>query len=323
MIKYETMLPALCLGAFILGQQAAPADDLDALKQLMGDFSVKIEHKTELTKGKDNVPPRQNDRWIFGVPNGLQIKYGRYLNQPPHFTGQYPSLANYDMGIGFDAGSFANWYRGNAIRVLINGVDIFAQKPARQLEAKEGANGYLRMAWELDKGGELILNFTVPEDGHAIYARADIVPGELSIKVIQVGLNCYPGGFGPLYQQPSLRQVVTAKGEWEAPQDFKPGPGKPFPEALFEKGAEWIFYADKLESKGSLGLLVIKEESPSGKVQMSNYGQHTELNYPADTRQIHLAFYAFETENAHALKSFISSLDRERAALKNPSFWTE
>ena len=315
MIKFGFILPALCWGTFIVGQQAAPTDDLDALKQLMGDFTVKIEHKTEMTEGKEKVPPRQNDRWIFGGPNGIIIRYSRYLNQPPYFTGQHPSLANHDMGVGFDNGFFGNWYRGNAIRVLINGADIFAQKPAKQLEAKEGANGYLRMAWELDKGGELILNFTVPEDGHAIYARVDIVPGELSIKDIQVRLNCYPGGFGPAYKLPSHRRVVTANGEWEVPRDFKPGPEKPFPAAPFEKGNEWIFYADKLQSAGSLGLIIDKEECPSGRVRMSGYGQRTELNYPADTRQIHLAFYAFETENKTSREAFISSLDGERSVL--------
>ena len=281
-----------------------------------GEFrKVHIEHEANTTEGQDKAPPRQSDRWHFGGPSGIMIGYNRYLNQPPHFTGQHPALANYDMGVGFDTGAFANWYRGNAIRVLINGADIFAQKPARQLETKEGSNGYLRMVWELDKGGELILNFTVPEDGHAIYARVDIVPGELSIKDIQVRLNCYPGGFGPKYKQPSHRRVVTAKGKWEVPPDFKPSPEKPFPEAPFEKGAEWIFYADKLQSAGSLGLLIDKEECPSGRVRMSGYGQRTELNYPADTRQIHLAFYAFETENKTSREAFISSLDGERSVL--------
>lgn len=322
MIKFEFILQALCWCTFIVGQQVL-ADDLDALKQLMGNFSVKIEHKTELTKGKDKVPPKKCDRWNFGVPGEVTIWYTHYLNQPPDFTGQYPSLANSDMGIGFDGDFFDNWYRGNTIRVLINGADIFAQKPAKQLEAKEGANGYLRMAWELDKGRELIMNFTVPEDGHAICARVEIAPGELSVTNIQVRLSCYPGGFGPAYGGLSHRWVVTANGEREVPKDFKPGPENPYPETPFKKGEDWIFYADKLQGKGSLGLLVKKEEWPSGKIWMSSYVQTTELNYPADTRRIHLAFYAFETENTYALKAFISSLDRERTALKGLPFWTE
>ena len=323
MIKFGFILPALCWGTFIVGQQAAPTDDLDALKQLMGDFTVKIEHKTEMTEGKEKVPPRQNDRWIFGGPNGIIIRYSRYLNQPPYFTGQHPSLANHDMGVGFDNGFFGNWYRGNAIRVLINGADIFAQKPAKQLEAREGTNGCLRLVWELEKKGELILNILIPDDGRAIYVRLDIIPSELSIETVQVKSGCYPGGFGPGHKLPSHRWIVTANGEWGVPRDFKPSPENPYPETPFGKGEEWIFYADKLQSKGSLALLVDRDEKPSGKVRMSNYGQSTELNYPADTRQIHLAFYAFETENGYALKTFMSSLERERAVLKSLPFWME
>jgi len=316
-IKTSLIVYTLSLCAFMAGKQVSAEDDLAALKQLMGDIiSVKVEHKTTMTEAKDNIPPQQGDVWDFkSGATTLSVRYRRFLNQPPHFTGNYPSLANYDMGVGFDNGFFGNWYRGNAIRVRINGADIFAQKPAKHIEAKEGTNGYLRMAWELDKGGELILNFTVPEDGHAIYARVDIVPGELSIKDIQVRLNCYPGGFRPKYKLPSHRRVVTANGEWDVPQDFKPGPENPYPAAPFEKGAEWIFYADKLQSAGSLGLLIDKEECPSGRVRMSGYGQRTELNYPADTRQIHLAFYAFETENKTSREAFISSLDGERSVL--------
>ena len=199
--------------------------------------------------------------------------------------------------------------------MLINGVDILAQKPATRLKTEEGVNGHLRMVWELDKGGELVLHFAVPEDGYAIYARIEIVPGKLSVNSIQLRLGCYPGGYGPAYKLPSHRWVATAKGERDVPQDFKVGAKNPYPEVPLEKGDDWIFYADKLQGDGSLGLLVRKEESPSGKVRMSNYGQATELNYPADTRQIHLAFYAFGTENLPSRQWFMSSLDRERAIL--------
>ena len=310
MNKSGFILQALVWGALIVGQQVL-ADDLDALKQLMGDFNVKIEHKSEMIAGKENVPPWQRDRWDFKT--GVKVVSVNYTH--PYRRRQ--------SSIGFTGDSFGNWYGNDTIHILINGADIFAQKPAKQLEAREGTNGCLRLVWELEKKGELILNILIPDDGRAIYVRLDIIPSELSIETVQVKSGCYPGGFGPGHKLPSHRWIVTANGEWGVPRDFKPSPENPYPETPFGKGEEWIFYADKLQSKGSLALLVDRDEKPSGKVRMSNYGQSTELNYPADTRQIHLAFYAFETENGYALKTFMSSLERERAVLKSLPFWME
>jgi len=289
-------------------------DDLEALKKLMGEIiSVTVEHKTTTAEAKDNIPPSQRDTWDFKTgAKTLTISYSRFLNQPPDFTGNYPSLANSDMGVGFDGGSFGNWYRGNAIRVLVNGSDVMATKPARLAEAKGNDNGYLRIVWELDNGGELALNFTVAEGGEAIYSRIDVVPGDLSISDLTISLTCYPGGFGPAYKLPSHRWVVTSSGEWDIPQDYK----GTFPQAPVEKGEDWIFYADKLQSRGSLGLLFDKAEVESGKVYMSSYGQSTQLKYPPGTRHIHLAFYAFEMENQTSLQSFRSSLEIERSLLK-------
>lgn len=290
-------------------------EDLEALKKLMGDIiSVQVEQKTTSAEAKNNIPPMQTDVWDFKTgARTLTVGYSRFLNQPPHFTGNYPSLTTGDMGVGFDGGSFHYWYRGNVIRVRINGADIMAAKPAKLTGAEEGEEGRLRMVWELEEGGELALNFTVPESGQAIYSRIEIVPGDLFIRDIEIRLTCYPGGFAPAHRLPSHRWVVTSNGEWDIPHGY----AGTNPEVPIEKGMDWIFYADKLQSKGSLGLLVNVEEGPYGKVRMSSYGQITELVYPRETRHIHLAFYAFETENPVSMQSFKTSLEAERKKLKN------
>jgi hypothetical protein len=318
---YGSLSWLLCLGALLAGQQVL-ADDLAEIRKIVGDCRVRLEHKSSTTAGKDNVPPLRHDSWSLAGTEGTTIQYSRYLNQPPHYTGQHPSLPNGDMGIGFGGWAFGNWYGGNAIRVLINGADVFAQKPATRIETGDGDSHRVRMVWELDNGGELALNFALPEDGHAIYARLEIVPGKLLVKSIQLHLSCYPGGFGPAYKLPSYRCVATSKGEWSIPPDFKADLKNPYPKPPFQEGEDWIFYTDKLQSAGSLGLLLRKEQRPSGDVNMSNYGQGTELNYPAGTRQIDLAFFAFDTENLPSRQWFMSNLDRERAQLTSVWSWS-
>lgn len=312
-MKRTKILYGVVLSLFIICWSSAN-DDLEALKKVMGEIKgVKLEHKTTMVEAKENIPPRQNDQWNYSTGiKTLTINYSRFLNQPPHFSGRYPSLANSDMGVGFDGGSFGNWYRGNAIRVLVDGVDVMAEKPADEIEAGEGDRGYLRMVWALDKGGKIVLNFIVPEGGSGIYCRVDVVSGENVIKNIGVRLSCYPGGFAPAYGLPSHRYVVTAKGEWEVPKEQKGD----FPVLPLDSGTDWIFYGDKLQSKGALGLLFDNKGLTSGRVRMSSYGQFTELDYPADIKSIYLAFYAFETDNSAAMELFKSSLNRENNKLK-------
>jgi len=301
----------------------AQEKEIAALRKIMGEHKLKIEHKVE-DKKAEGKPPFRSESWTFmtGVLNP-KVNYSRYLNVQPYFEGKYRSLINSDMGIGFDGGSFGNWYRGNAIRVIINGEDIFAAKTADAVAWKEGENGYLHFVWKLKQGGEVALNITVPQDGLALYARVDFAPGNLKADSLQVRLTCYPGGYGPAYKLPSHRWVVTAKNEAEVPKDFKREGGKEYPRVRLTSGQRWIFYADKLVSGGSLGLLMLPEEKPSGEVRMSNYGQSTILNYPPRTRRLHLGFYAFGLENQAAKKLFLNSLSEELRTLRSISFWPQ
>ena len=304
------------LSSILLSQEK----ELEELKKIMGDFKIKIEHKSEDKKEADK-PPFRRESWTFmtGVLNP-KVNYNRFLNQPPDFSGKYPSLANSDTGIGFDGGAFGNWYRGNCVRIIINGRDIMAERTADVVEHKEGENGYLRFVWKLEAGGTVTLNITVPGDGTAIYARVDLAPGGLKIDSFQMRLTCYPGGFSPAYGIPSHRWVMTAKNEEDIPKDFKKEEGKDYPRIPVTADEVWIFYADKLQSSGSLGLVFLPEEKPSGQVRMSSYGQSTELNYPPDTRQVHLAFYAFGIGNEAAKKLLVDSLAEELEILRSIPF---
>ena len=321
-VRATAALPAI-FGSLVAF--AARAGDLDAVRALIGEVKVKIEHNEELTESEDGTkPPLKSEAWTFRTGGvSRTVRYSRYLNRPPDFTGAYPSLANHDMGVGLDGGPFGNWYRGNAIRVVLDGKDVLAQRPADRIEAQEGANGRLRFAWELENDRRLMLSFTVPKDGRAVFARVEIEPGSSPLKGVELRLTCYPGGFGPAYKQPSHRYVRTARAFGDVPRDFERSEENPFPVVPLPAGEEWVFYGDRLRSKGSLALLVDRGEKRSGQVNLSSYGVSTSLVYPEDTRRMHLAFFAYSIENGPAEKAFLAGLARERAALTSIPFWTE
>jgi hypothetical protein len=280
-------------------------------------MAIKVETKTTLTEPKSGAPPQRSDRWTFSAGGaGLTVSYGRFLNQPPHFTGSYPSLANEDMGVGFDGGPFHYWYAGNAIRVLVNGEDVMRARPAKFTKAAQGDPGRLRLVWDLAGGGELRLNFAVPDGGAAAYARIELAPAATPVTSFQVRLTCYPGGFGPAQGQPSHRWVLTAKGEAAVPRDFVQTAGNPFPVLPLPAGQGWVFYADKLQSRGSLGLILLPEERAAGEVRLSSYAVSTVLTCLPNTRTVHLGFMAFDTANAAAQRAFVASVAQEQRALR-------
>jgi len=323
-MPYRMMsMVSILVGALV--SAGTQASDLDAVRALIGDIKVRIEHQEKLDKAADATkPPRKSESWKFKAGGAdPTVRYTRYLNLPPDFNGTYPSLANHDMGIGLDGGSFRYWYSGNAIRVMLDGTDIFAERPAMRIETQESVNGHTRFVWELERDRGIVLNSTVPRDGRAVFARIDIDPGTSPTKRIEVKLNCYPGGYGPAYKQPSHRYVKTARASGEVPKDFERTPEKGFPVVPFSAGEEWVFYGDKLTSSGSLGLLVNRDEKPSGHVNLSSYGVVTSLVYPNDVRHIHLAFLAYSLENEPAERAFLAELDKERTALTTIPFWTD
>jgi len=321
---WHRMLSTVSVLAGALASAEVQAGDLDAVKALIGEIKVRIEHKEELTAAKDNHPPRKSESWTFQA-GGVNptVRYGRYLNRPPEFTGSYPSLTSGDMGIGLDGGPFHYWYAGNAIRVLLDGRDIFAEQPANRIETRERVNGHLRLIWELEEKWCIALNFTVPRDGRAVFARIDVEAGEAAIGRIEVKLTAYPGGFGPAYSLPSHRYVKTAVAAANVSPDFKVTAENPLPVVPFPEGEEWVFYGDKLCSSGSLALLVNRAEKPAGQVHLSSYGVATSLVYPAGTRQIHLGFFAYSIENEWAANAFLAELEAERTALTTIPFWAE
>jgi hypothetical protein len=320
MMRLLIALLVCCLAAAL-----ASADGLDALKAAMGDTNVKIEKKARLTEGDEKKPSLKGETWTFAAGAAKpQIHYTRYLNVPPHFTGQYPSLAGYDMGVGLDGGPFGNWYRGNCLRVLVNGHDIMAAAPATRVESKEGPNGYLRFIWEFNENRKLALNFLVPDDGHAIFLRVDLTLPGMAVESIKVSLHGYPGGFGPAHGIPSHRYAYTSQGAaGEVPPDFKPSEAQPYPALPLTPADTWVFYGDKHEKKGALGLLLPADALEGGAVKLSNYGVTTSLDYPLEARKLYIGLYAYEQTNEAAEATFKERVVADREFMINTAYWPE
>jgi hypothetical protein len=309
------------------GAAGAADDALAQVRQLVGDLRVAVRSTADLQPAVSNKPPCKSETWVFDCGAAQPaIHYGRFLNRPPDFTGQYPSLVSGDMGIGFGnsklGDAFGNWYGGNAIRVLVNETDIAAQQNAARIEsASSEERGHLRMIWDLAGGGMLRLTFTVPADGRALYAQVDLAGAALTNPpALALALTCYPGGYGPAYKIPSHRVARTAGAEAGVPVDFS---GTENPKLPIAAGQSWIFYEDRLASSGALGLVFPPEERAAGSVTLSNYGQATRLSYPAGTTACRLAFYAFDTDNANAWQTFSAMVNQEAGALRTMPFWTK
>ena len=308
--------------AILASPLAAFADETAELKAMLADeLRVRIAHEEQLTPAAGGKPPLKGESWTFhaGLARPV-VRYSRYLNRPPDFTGNYPALANPDMGLGFDGGPWGYWYRGNALRVLIDGRDVFAAQPATRLEWREAENGYLRLVWDLEQGGRLTCTLVVPADGQVLYARLDLAPGNRPVEKLAIALTCYPGGFGPAYGLPSHRSVSTARQTAEVPRNFA---GKEFPKMKVSADESWLFYEDKWTQSGALGLLLVPAEHPAIEVALSNYGIGTTLTFPGDTRQVHLAFHAYAVTNASARSLFVAGADAERSVLQTLAFWPD
>jgi len=306
----------------ITGLARAQAPDLEALRRARGDEpDVRVEHEETTTLAADGKPPLKSEAWTFRT--GLlspMVRYSRYLNRPSDFAGSYPSLPNSDTGLGFDGYAWGNWYRGNAIRVLVNGRDVLAAQPATAVEWREGESGFLRLVWEFGEGTSLSLSVLVRPDGDGIYLRAELSPPGVPVDALQVQLTGYPGGYGPAYGLPSHRFVVTAQQEGDVPADYT---GKAFPKLPFTAGESWAYYADRLADTGSLGLVVLPAEKPSGEVRLSSYGIQTVLCYPPGTRDVHLGLHAYTIVNSSARQLFSEAVPADLEALRTLSFWPE
>jgi len=278
---------------------------------------VSLEHEVEVNE--ENRPwPRKNDVWKYTTDNGEVKIYYRRLLTPG--GGQEYSLPNAETGVGFDGLAFGNWYRNNAIRVLVNGKDVMALSPASSIKAGAGERGTLKLEWETPgHGGVFRLSFVIAGDGETIYVMGDLTNFAEDIRTLEIALNAYPGGYSPSYGGKSYRMARTARQSGEVPPEAKDD-ASAFPTLKFGGDESWVFLSDKIANGGALGLLLLPKEGPEGELKLSSYTTPIKLRYPKGTMTFRIALSAYAGENETAFGDFRSGMAAQHAMLES---WAE
>lgn len=275
---------------------------------------VSLEHEVEVNE-ESRPWPLQSDVWKYVTDNGeVKIYYKRLLTPD---EGREYSLPNADTGVGFDGLAFGNWYRNNAIRVLVNGRDIMAASPASSIKAEEGERGTLSLEWA-GRNGVFRLNFVIAEDGETIYVMGDLTDYTEDIRTLEIMLMAYPGGYLPSYGGESHRMAQTARQSEEVPPEAKDDPST-YPTLMFGGDESWVFLSDKIADGGALGLLLLPEEGPEGELKLTAYTAPIKLRYPQGTMIFRIALSAYASDNEMAFESFKSSIAAQQAMLES---WT-
>ena len=269
---------------------------------------------------KPGAPTRADD--VFKILTDLgpfEVKYSRHLNRPPTFTGRHPACPTGDWGLGI-SGLGSHWYRGNTVRVLIDGQDIVARHAADSIETRTGGGvARLRFLWKLPVAEVAICVAAVNRRSEGFVEI--VIQPRRPLKSVGVALTCYPGGFGPYYGIPSRRVVRTEGGEVSA------AAGQANRTLRVPAACSWVWYADHedqdrgLCSHGSVALVRLPEERAEGEVRVSSYGVFTRLEYPGTQSRIRLALSAGDRPNPRAWEEFVRKRPGVVAILKTLDFW--
>ena len=249
----------------------------------------------------------------------FEILYSRYLNRPPEFTGRHPSCTVHDMGLGIP-GFKTQWYRGNTVRVLIDGQDVVRSHAADAIEVREGIGvARLRFLWKLPKA-DVAVHVAVLNGRSEGLVEVAITPHG-PIKSVGVNLLCYPGGFGPAYGIPSRRRVRTAV------DDASVASGEESRKLALPPRCEWVWYCDREEedrglyNTNSVALVLLPEDKARGEITVSSYGVPTQLVYAGTQSRVRLGLAAYPGPNRRARQVFMAERHTVAQMLRTLDFW--
>lgn len=287
---------------------------LDQIKGMAKDSAkVQVTLKEKKNEAKKGQPPMKTDRYLFKTPgNSVGVNYTYFLNQPPDFNGKFPAVTG-SNGIGLDGKSFINWYYGGMIHIYLNNTfDVLTTKPAK-VTTVGGKNGNIEFVWDFKKNSKVTMQLVIPPEGNRVYARIsfDVPPEDMKVNSIKITLVSYPGGFGPAYKLPSHRAFLLSDGNTG---EIKPGE-KQVLRGIIPNEDPWMFTYDKLQKKGSLGLLLEKNAQSKYEYALGSYGTSYTLTYPGATKTVNLGFYAFETINDSAMQNFKKRIGSDRTEM--------
>ena len=282
-------------------------------------LTVQRETKTTPPKTKGQ-PARMDDKLDVMTDFGrFEIQYSRYLNRAPQFSGRHPASPTSDWGIGI-CGYGSQWYRGNTVRVLLDGQDIVHRYAADAIDVREGhGTARVRFRWKLPEADVAIHVAVLNGRSEGLVEVA--VKAHRPLKSVGVNLLCYPGGFGPAYGFPS-RRWVRMRGA-----DVSVGTGEKSRTLDLAPTCEWVWYGDRegedrgLYNTSSVGLVLLPDEKARGKVKVSSYGVGTELAYVGTQSRVRVGLCAYPGPNPRAWRVFHERRKDVAQLLRKIDFW--
>jgi prepilin-type N-terminal cleavage/methylation domain-containing protein/prepilin-type processing-associated H-X9-DG protein len=214
-------------------------------------------------------------------------------------------------------GNWWQWYTSCWLAIRINDTNwTNAMGTPTGETAIQGQNyATIQREYAVGTGGNMLVTIQVPYDEHAMYVTITFLG--IEVKSAQVDSYAYPGGFDAA----QVKEVSSASQTVISPA------AAPWPTLPLAERDAYVFKATKTSTspynEGQLGLVKLPEEMATGSVTVSNYGVTTSLYYPTETKQIHLAFFAWDqpaTKRADVLKAFQQSITKEMGILRGGPF---
>ena len=315
--KSVVIMILLCFASLLWAEEFYKIEDLS-----IPVHAVKITEKVNMTPSEDSArPERKNSEYTFDTSWGpFKVLYSRYLNNSEQWKGKHAACINSDMGLGIPGYEW-NWYRGNTLRVKIDGKDIIAEQDANEISWQDGGKiGRWCGLWKTDKKAEVFVRIAVVDGVDAALVEVEVKGGSTDDS-IELALTCYPGGFGPAYGIPSLRSVEV-KG-----QTVEVGAGQDARVLQILADASEVFYCDRFYEKsgvysnGACGLYFLTKMIASGSVTVSSYGVITNLRLRKGEGTARFALTGYsDIPNRLARRQFFESRSETKKLLNMTQF---
>jgi len=281
---------------------------------------LRIERESKQTPpARPDQPVRAEDAFKVLTDWGPStICYTRFLNRSRGGE-RHVACPTGDWGLGLP-GMNSFWYRGNTLRVVLDGQDIVARYAADSVEVREDvAMARLRFGWKLPEA-DVAVSVAVVNRRTETLAEVTVAPHR-PLKEVGLDLTCYPGGFAPYYGGPSRRVVRTEQSEVSV------ATGQASAKLPLPASCGWVWYADHDDedqgraSTGSVALVLLPEEKAGGTVLVSSYGVGTGLRYAGTQSRIRLGLAAYAGPNPRAWRQFEQNRPDVVNLLKTVDFW--
>jgi len=269
----KSFLPFLLVSAFLLALPPACAEE--NLIEVISAGSSEVTVKDSGPRYREGtMKNHEGHKWMkrtISVNTGkaeYELKYEGCVDEI-HESG-FDSATN---GIGMSKPSFANWYGGTFLALVINNENIIAHNPAEVRVAEQGERGIIDFTYT--KPYRIKLRFMALPDDDKLYFKIDFNPEE-RITSIAMTLTAYPVTFTTAYKFPGQSWIKTPRSEVKQGTTYNRKPEEDW----------WIVYYDKLLDPAAAAknagpgcaLLFLPEELNSGQVKVGDYGVQTTLD---------------------------------------------